>query len=437
MPSDTQNGFAFLEALTSDISVESLGRNFDGVSAHTGMKVRPSTSGNIPSTLQLLPGQSFYIGKATLSLVPEEHSDLPISSSGLSNYNFESYNYQVSQMQSTLPPSTPQRTARVGYTVMETPLPHPESENFTSILKQVTGQAISGRKDSHKWPESPLKREVMRTVRAASKHGHSIAHPELKKGNEHMADAAVNEPDRSSSQPEIKNKDVKTKDMDMANATAARHLEQGVVDLEDAEMGDADLGSEYKPRVHAEGKFGGSGRSPILKESRSLSPPVVRGRPAENIGVSSNSPILAGSKVLPSLMAPVQPERGPEASDQSPNLQAVSDSSRQLNDDLNDTPVRKKAITAAVSHEALIEESQDSLQNEIVSVKRGIPTPIARPVSTDQVSSPIPTPTVNTEYRSRSANQDKPISPTHSTGSEDPSPIIEPDSRPHPTNQLD
>lgn len=54
-------------------------------------------------------------------------------------------------------------------------MPHSDhdSESFTPTLEDVTGQAISGRKDSKKWPESPVKREVMRTVRDASEHCHS------------------------------------------------------------------------------------------------------------------------------------------------------------------------------------------------------------------------------------------------------------------------
>lgn len=133
------------------------------------MKVRPSTKGNLPSAIQLLPGQSFYLGKTTLSLVPEEHSELPIHSSALPDSNFESYNNQVSQI------STPQRTARADSTVMETPMPprDHESEVSTPIIDQITGHAISGRTDSKKWPSSPLKCEVMRTVRDASELEHS------------------------------------------------------------------------------------------------------------------------------------------------------------------------------------------------------------------------------------------------------------------------
>ena len=311
-------------------------------------------------------------------------------------------------MQSTLGPSTPQRTARVGSAVMETPMPHRDykPEDFTPILKQVTGQAISGRKISKKWPESPLKREVMHTVRDASEHGNSTSPPKFKKEDEQMADAAVNEPNCSNPQSKIEIEVV-----GMANAIAARPLQQNVVDLEDTEMAGADLKSEHlgkmepfssiQSRVHSTGGPGGPGRSPILKESKPLS----------------------------SSLAQVQPERGLQAPDQSPILQASSDSTRQLDDvDVDDSPARKRVKTAAVSREASIEESQDSLQNEVIFVKRGNPAPTARPVSADQVSSSTPT-------RSRSANQHKQRSPTPSTRLKHPSPVIGPNSRPHPANQ--
>lgn len=240
--SDTQNGFAFLEALTSDIAVESLGRSFDGLSAHTGLRVRPSTSGNLPSTLQLLPGQSFYIGKTTLSLVPGEHSDLPVKSSGLPDSISEIYNQQVSQI------GTPQRTVGVDYVVMETPMPY-RDQILTPILEQITGRAISGREGSEKWPQSPSKHQIMRTVRDASEHGHPSLQPEVKKEDEHIVVAAINEPDRPSSQPKVK-----TEDDDIAHSIAARPMEQSVMDLEDTEMAGVDLGREPEP----------SGRSPIL-----------------------------------------------------------------------------------------------------------------------------------------------------------------------------
>lgn len=358
MTLDTQNGFAFLEALTPDISVESLGRNFDSSSAHIGMKVRPTTSGNAPSTLQLLPGQSFYIGKTTLSLVPEEHRDLPIHSSDLPDSNFEIYNQQVSQI------STPRQTARVGSTIMETPIPlgHYESEVPTPIFERVTEQAMSGRKESNKWPESPRKREVMRTVRDASGLCHSNSTPHFEKGDEKTTDAAMNELDRSSSQPVVKNED----------EDVSPH-EQGVVDLEDTEMVAADLRCEcpekseplssLKSRVHPKGGSGSSDRAPTLEESKRLSSPVLRVLTAGEPEDLSQSPISVTLKHVSSSVAQVRPERGPEDSSSNP----------QLDDDLDDTPVRKKAKKRAPM--ALTEESQGGLQNAVIFVKRRISAP--------------------------------------------------------------
>ena len=435
MSSDTQNGFAFLEALSDDISVESLGRNFDGVSAHTGVKVRPSTSGDIPSALQLLPGQSFYIGKTTLSIVPEEHSDLPIHSSDLPDSNFESYNHQVSQL------STPQRAARAGSTVMETPMPQMDhgSEVLTPILKQISGHAISGRKDSRKWPESPLKREVMRTVRDVNVLGYSSSQPELEKEDEHIANAAIGEPSRLYSQPEFKIED------DTTHATIAKPLEERVVDLEDSEMAGTGLGSKspenpdsllLNSRTHQEAEPEVSRASCILKVSERLSPSGVQVRPDEEPRTPSHPPIPAGTKRLPSPIGGVQPKRRPQGSDQSPSPQASSDPSSDRDDNLGDAPVRKKLKTATVSDEFLNEESQDSRQDEVIFIQRELSAPIDRPVSTDQVSSKASDPPIDRETRSSSSDQASQRSSTPPAGSKHISPAIRSVSRPHNTNRM-
>ena len=435
MASDTQNGFAFLEALSDDVSVESLGRNFNGVSAHTGMKVRPSTDGNIPSALQLLPGQSFYIGKTTLSLVPEEHSNLPIYSSDLPDSNFESYNHQVSQM------GTPQRTARATSTAIETPMPskYHESEISTPVIEQITGHAISGRKGGKKWPESPLKREVMRTVPDASEPSHSSSQPGLEKVDELMADAAINEHGLLHAQPEVKTED------DMADATIAKPLGEHMVDLEDQEVAGIGLENEYheksrplplKSRVNQEEKTGSSSGSRILEESKPLSPPEVRICPEQDPGTSNHSPVLAALKPLPSVVERVQLERKSEGSGQSPFLHASSDSSPQLDDDADDTPVRKKGKTTAISNESLDEKSQDSLQDKVISVKRSIPAPTDRPVSIHQTPSTNPAPSIGTKSRFKSADQHNRRSSTSLAKSKRIRLTTGSDSRPHPANRL-
>ena len=430
MPSDTQNGFALLEALSGDVSVESLGRKFDGLSAHTGVKVRPSTRGNIPSALQLLPGQSFYIGKTTLSLVPEEHSELPIHSSGLPDSNFESYNNQVSQI------STPQGTARASSTVLETPMPRGdrESEDSTPVLEQITGHAISGRKDSKKWPASPLKREVMRTVRDASEVGYSNSQPEINNQDKHVADAAINEHSRLSPLPEVEI------EVDMANATIAKPLAERVAVLGDPETAGIGLGSGYLERseqfslespAHREGEPRGSVGSRTIEQSEPLPPPRVRVSPEEEPGTSSHLPVLPGSKRLPSFVEQVQSERRPEDLDQSHFLQAGSDSSAQREDHHDDMPARKKAKTTTVSHETLNEESQDSRQDEVIFVQRGIKAPTDRPFSIDLASSTVQTASNDTGSHSNSADQLNERSFTASARSKHVSPTIRSDSRPH------
>ena len=430
MSSDTQNGFAFLEALTSDIAVESLGLSFEGL--WTGLKVRPSsTFGNIPSALQLLPGQSFYIGKTTLSLVPEEHGNFPLNSSGLPDSNSELYSQQVSQF------NTPESTTRTGRIVMETPMSHKDQEfgKVSPILEQIARQAISGRKDNRKWPQSPLKRQVMRTVRDASEHDHPNLQPEVDNEDEHIVDAITNEPDRPSMQPEVK-----TEVKDVARSTSARPMEQGVMDLEDTTMADVDPDSGnlekleafviLKSQVHPEGRP--RDHSPTLKESLSSSP--VRLPSTGEPEASSHSPDLPRSKPLPPSVAQVHLERRPEPSRRSPILPSSSDSIPQLEDDL-DGPVRKKTKTAEVSHEALAEESQDSLQDVVISVKRGPPAPTHHPVFTEQASSTFQTPSTKTESHTRSANEPRERYSTLSTEPKHLSPSIDSDSRPHLANE--
>ena len=413
MPSDTQNGFAFLEALSEDVSVESLGRNFAGVSAHTGMKVRPSTSGNIPSALQLLPGQSFYLGKTTLSLVPEEHGDLPIHSSGLPDSNFESYNHQVSQL------STPERTARASSTVMETPMPQKEhsSEVSTPLLERITGNAISGRSDSKKWPESPLKREVMRTVRDVTHLGYSKLQPETKKEDKNTADEAINGSSHSYPQPEMR------AGRDTTDATFVKPLEERVVDLEDPKIAGIDLGSAFSKQSDSsplrspdqqETEPEGPGNSCILGESERLSPSGVQVRPDEESKMSNHSRLLAGSMCLPSPVEQVQPKKRRQDSDQS---------SSQGEDDPGNAPVRKKAKTGTVLHEAVNEESQDSRQDEVVSVRE------------DQASSTLLKPSIVTGARSNTLDQPIEGSLTPSAGLKHVSSTASSEPQPHPANR--
>ena len=424
MSLDTRNGFAFLEARAGNVSVESLGRSFSGLSAHTGMKVRPSTNGDLPSILQLSPGQSIYVGKSTLSLVPEEHSTL-VDSSGLTDSDLESHSLQVSQH------STPHRTVKVGSTVMETPMPHQnhESDISTPILDQVTGQAISGREDSKKWLESLLEREVMRTVRDASERRRSGSQPELRKKDNHMYDAAIDESDRSNPQAKVK-----TEYDDTADATIAKISGEAVVDLEDLEMSRAESGSQnpetsvplpLNSSMHHAGGPGGLGDSRILEQLI----PLSRLSPDEGLINSSTSPKLAMSKHDPSCVVRVQPER-PETSDQSPSAQATADSSPQPDDDLDDTPVRKKARAAKISQDASNEDSPNSLQEEI-AIKRGNYAPLNHPHFLDQASITFPAPSIDTESRI----QPEPGFLIPSAGSRHVSPKTDLGSRPHRANR--
>ena len=439
-PPDTQNDFVFLQALSSDIYVESLGSNFDCNSAHGRIKVRPCTTGTV-STLQLLPGQSFHLGKTTLSLVPQEYGDHPTDSSSLPDSDVEHYHHQGSQI------GTPQ-TGRLGATVMETPMLHRdhESEHFTPILEHVTGQAMSEMEDIKDWPGNASKLKTMQTVRGASGHSRSSSQPQLRR-SEYVANPATNEPDRSSPQLHVG-----TEDRDMANATAVRLPEQEFVDLEDVEMAGADIESEMvdksepsssiKSRVHLEGDLGRSSRSQILEKSKPLSSPLARagtlpGQPGgcEGLvpqlpGALIDSPNLTTSNRWSLSLARVEPARG-ATSDQSP-IQEISPSDPQAD---RNSPVRKKAKRAAVSNEYLTEESQNSMQREVVSVKIRIPTKIDLPIVADQTPSTFADPSTNNKRPSSSATRPKQSSSTASKRSMHLNSAINSDSRHHSANE--
>lgn len=315
-------------------------------------------------------------------------------------------------------------------TILETPKPRNdhESESPTLLLKQITGEAVSGRKNSKKWPESLLKREVMGKVRDASEHGHSNSLSGIKLEDKHMADAGNHEPSGSNPQPRVK-----TEDEDVINPAIAKRLEEDVVDLEDEEVVDSDRGSEYvetsvplslKSRVHQKEEPEGSGDASVLEEPEMSSPPGIGVRPAEEHKASHS--LLSAARV--------QPERTPEASDRSPCPQVVSDSSQQTDDDLEHAPVRKRAKIATISHEALIEESQDSLQGE-VSVKRRLPAPNGRPVSIDHTSSTLPATSNDTKLGSISVDQFNQKCPSPLVRSKRISTTTDSDLRPHPTNR--
>ena len=402
--------------------------------------MRPCPTGTV-STLQLLPGQSFYLGKTTLSLVPQDHDDFPTDPSGLPDSDFEHYHHRGSQIGTT-------QTGRMDSTVMETPMLHRnhESKQFTPTPEQVIGQAISEMEDVKDWPGNASKLRTTQTVRAASDDGRSSSQPELR-GSEYVANAATNESDRSS--PQLR---VKTEDRNLANATAVKVLEQNVVDLEDVDMAGADTESEMveksepsssiESRVHLEREPGGSSRSLILEKSKPLSSPLARagtfpGQPdsCEGLGPQLpgaliDSPTLTTSKPWSLSHLRVEPKRG-AASDQSP-IREISPSGPQTDED---NPVRKKAKTAAVLDKDLAEESQNSLQRDIVSVKIRKPTKTDRPIFADQTPSSFAAPSTNNICPSSSATQPKQRSSTTTKRSKRLNSAITSDSRHHSANE--
>ncbi len=142
----------FLEALTSDVSVAALGYNFDGQSAHLGIKLMVSntslsTSDGLRRVIQLRPFESFHVGKHTFSLATEEYCDIY-------GTTYDDCTQQVSQIRSEHP-------------LLSSPMV--KSSQISPIFKQVVAAATIRTVESQDMPESPPKRAVLRTIQRANK----------------------------------------------------------------------------------------------------------------------------------------------------------------------------------------------------------------------------------------------------------------------------
>ena len=160
---DTENGFVRLEALAPNIYVQSLGYGFDGQSAHSGIQVKPSTPHVVGSVLQLRPGEGFYIGKGTFDLVPAEHENLPISSSGPSTVFYESQVSRTDQPSALL--SSP--SGRGSSAVPESPQAKPTSP--APLLESVAEVAMTGEGDNQNLLRDRSKRSLPGAIRDGSR----------------------------------------------------------------------------------------------------------------------------------------------------------------------------------------------------------------------------------------------------------------------------
>ena len=161
-PVDTDNGLVRLEALASNIYVQSLGYGFDGQSAHSGIRVKPSTPPVVRSVLQLRPGEGFYIGKATFDLVPAEHENFAVSSSGLSMLSYETQVSQIDQPSALL--SSP--SGRGSSAVPESPQAKPARTD--PLHGNVAEVAMTGEEASQNLPKDPSKRSLLGAIRDES-----------------------------------------------------------------------------------------------------------------------------------------------------------------------------------------------------------------------------------------------------------------------------
>ena len=214
---DTENGFVRLEALATNVYVQSLGYGFDGQSAHPCIQLRPSTSSVVRSSLQLRPGEGFHIGRRTFDVVPEEHNDLRIASSGPSVAYYEAQVGQIEHPSKVV--SNP--SGRGCTTVIESP--KSRTNPSTLVFNSIAEVAITGEEQSQTRPGSTSNRSLLETIQGVgrqtrSKRSHSLHPPETKEGQpkESPRTGALQEPANEKDQSYGKLGTLESQKLDMA-----------------------------------------------------------------------------------------------------------------------------------------------------------------------------------------------------------------------------
>lgn len=273
------------------------------------MQVQPSSI-DTQSYIQLRPGESFYLGKTCLSLVPEEHSHLSVISSGPSRSYYDNYCQQISRLPESLPPSSPyppRKLDRLGATVDETPkAPMLQSpQDTTPNTLQCTHNGIVEKGNNPNWAGSPLKREIIHAGRTPV---------------EILANTAADRPDDTNF--------INTEKTDLSSPAAFEN-------------------SKLPPSL-------------VQNSAASLNEPMD--------GLKRN--IVHVINQSPSSIYQLPHEMEHRASPKSRNYQNKSSSNLQPSEDFDGSPKRKKMKTAIVSsHRDPNEESQDNLQDAIQVIK--------------------------------------------------------------------
>lgn len=226
---DTENGFVRLEALASDIYIQSLGYGFDDRSAHFAVRVKPSTPPDVRSLVQLRPGEGFYVGKGTFDLVPEEHSNLPICSSGPSTRSYESQVSQIDQPSALL--SSP--SGRGSSAVLESP--QAKRASPASLLKDVAEVAMTGKANGQDMPKDPSKRSLLDTIRDVDRQSIAESLEEDDQIGSSPPGQAPRESHSEPNQPHGKPGILKSQELDMTSSCQHKPtgLEQNKDEIED------------------------------------------------------------------------------------------------------------------------------------------------------------------------------------------------------------
>ena len=140
--------------------VQSLPSGFDGTSSNGIMPLKVSND-NERVLYQLHPGESLFVGSRTISIVPEQYRDIPVSPSGYDSFR-ERVSQNVSQIQSS---------SRLLETPTRNQIPSILSSpaQSKSAVKQTATSTTKSNDDSQEWNQDPAKRNLLGVIRDISR----------------------------------------------------------------------------------------------------------------------------------------------------------------------------------------------------------------------------------------------------------------------------
>ena len=145
-----------------EVSVPLLGEGFNGQSAHD-FRVKPTLPGDLRrSTLQLRPGEPFYVQDLCLTLVPEKsHEHLVHLAAGGVVPSYEDYSQHVSQLRESQDLLSPSRILRRPHSnTLQTPTKKLNTPRRTPLFREVAANPIDINGDSQEFSQDAEKRAI-------------------------------------------------------------------------------------------------------------------------------------------------------------------------------------------------------------------------------------------------------------------------------------